>query len=58
MYSEAGIPKSVDIMFPGNRGIGTAIEAEVNIIKKTKKMAVAFMFPLLLFLFFDVVLVS
>jgi len=58
MYSEAGIPKSVEIMFPGNRGIGTAIEAEVNIIKKTKKMAVAFMFLLLLFLLFDAVFVS
>ena len=45
-------------MFPGNRGIGTAIEAEVNIRKKTKKMAVALMFLLLLFLLFDVVFVS
>jgi len=58
MYSEAGIPKSVEIMFPGNRGIGTAIEAEVNSRKKAAKMAVALMFLLLLFPLFDVVLIS
>jgi len=45
-------------MFPGNRGIGTAIEAEVNSRKKATKMAVALMFLLLLFLLFDAVFVS
>lgn len=46
MYSEAGILRSVGIMFPGNRGIGTAIEAEVNSMKKTIKIGAAFMFLL------------
>ena len=39
MYSEAGNPTSVEIMFPGNYGIGKAIAAEVNRRKKAKKMA-------------------
>ena len=46
MNSEVGIPKTVEIMLPGNRGIGTAIEAEVNNRKKATKMAVALMLPL------------
>jgi hypothetical protein len=44
MYSEAGNPTSVEIMFPGNYGIGKAIAAEVNRRKKAKKIANAFMF--------------
>lgn len=43
MYSDGGIPKSGGIMFPGNRGIGTAIEAQVNSMKKATKIGVAFM---------------
>ena len=52
MFSEAGNPTSVEIMFPGNNGIGKAIAAEVNNRKKAKKIADAFMFlPHLLILF-------
>jgi hypothetical protein len=44
VYSEVGISRCEDIMFPGNSGIGTDIEAAVNSMKKLRKIAVALMF--------------
>lgn len=43
VYTEIGILNHVGIMFPGNRGTGTAMDAEVKRRKKTTKIAAAFM---------------
>jgi len=50
MYLDNVDLKSAVIVFPGNRGIGTAINAAVNSRKNTKKIGVALTFlPRVLF---------
>jgi len=44
VYSEVGILESVEIMFPGNKGIGMAMDAAVNNMNEAKKIGVALMF--------------
>jgi hypothetical protein len=41
VYSERGILNHVGIMFPGNKGTGTAMAAQVNRRKKATKIAAA-----------------
>ena len=45
-YSESEIPNHVETMFPGNRGTGTAMDAQVNKRKKATKIAAALIFLL------------